>query len=152
MKFMNLWSSSYKSKQGNLGLGKAISLFSEIGLTILLPLNDTQDYDLAVDLGGILKRISVKTTRFMSKSGKFKVLLKRCGGSSGKSKITLFNNNSSDFLFCYTKNNEAYVIPTRIITVKGSLTLTESLDLYKVLKDGKINLSALEEILDVEAP
>jgi len=150
MKLIDPWNSPYKSKQGNIGLGKSISIFSEAGITVLLPLNDTQDYDLVIDFNG-LKRISVKTTKHTD-HGKYTVLLKRSGGSSKTRKVTLFNNKNSDYLFCYTKKDDGYLIPTKIITVKNSLTLTEKLDCYKIYSGGKINLSALEEILNVEAP
>ena len=53
----------YQSLQGNLGLGKAIEYFTSHNITVALPLNDTQSYDLIADFNGGLQRISVKTSR-----------------------------------------------------------------------------------------
>lgn len=40
----------YQSIQGNLGFGKAIEYFTSYGITVALPLNDTQKYDL-IEIG-----------------------------------------------------------------------------------------------------
>lgn len=37
--------------KGNIALGRAIQYFTSKGYTVLLPLNDAQDYDLAFDNG-----------------------------------------------------------------------------------------------------
>ena len=150
MKLIDPWTSPYKSKQGNIGLGKAISLFTMAGITVLLPLNDTQDYDLVIDFGKLL-RVSVKTSRALDKGkNNYVILLKRCGGNINK--VKNFNSTTSDLLLCYTKSDTIYLIPTNVIQVKTSLTLNKSLDKYKVFSEGKLNSSALEEILNVEAP
>lgn len=47
-----------------MGLGKAIEYFTSNNITIALPLNDTQKYDLIADFNGKLQRISIKTSRF----------------------------------------------------------------------------------------
>lgn len=74
---MNPWESNYKSHQGNVGLGRAIAYYTEKGYTVMLPLNDTQKYDLVIDKDGLLQRVSVKTTQFIAnKKNEFSVLLK----------------------------------------------------------------------------
>lgn len=124
---MNAWESDYKSHQGNLGLGRAIAYYT----TNCIPLNDTQKYDIAIDRDG-LKRVSVKTTQYLSKSGNYEVLLKNCGGSSGQSKIRHFDNSTCDILFIVVVNGDMYEIPSSEITVKSTLTLTDKWDKYKV--------------------
>lgn len=57
-----MWGSSYKSLQGNLGLGQAIAFFTSRGIPVSIPLNDTQKYDLVAEINGVLKKISIKTT------------------------------------------------------------------------------------------
>lgn len=146
MKLIDPWTSPYKSKQGNIGLGKAISLFTQAGITVLLPLNDTQDYDIVIDFGKLLK-VSVKTSKYIDKSNNYVILLKRCGGN--KNKVKTFDNTASDLLLCYTKSDTIYLIPTRTIQVKTSLTINKSLDKYKVFSEGRLNLNTLEEILNV---
>lgn len=42
----------YQSIQGNIGLGKAIEYFTSHGITVAIPLNDTQKYDLIADFNG----------------------------------------------------------------------------------------------------
>ena len=128
----NPWVSNYKSEQGTFGLGTAIMFFTSISLTVLLPLNDTQKYDLAVDMHGELKRIQVKTTQYKAKSGNYVVLLKNSGGSSGKSITRLFDNKSCDYLFILTKSDDMYLIPSSVIKCKNALTLTEDMDKFKV--------------------
>ena len=64
---MNAWNSDYKSHQGNLGLGRAIAYYTANCVPVLIPLNDTQKYDIAIDKEG-LKRVSVKTTQHQTRS------------------------------------------------------------------------------------
>lgn len=132
------WSSNYKSHQGNAGLGMAIAYYTQHCIPVMIPLNDTQKYDLVVDFDGDLKRVSVKTTQRLNDSAKhFVVQLKNSGGSSGKSKIRNFNNKDCDILFVLTKNHTMYQIPSEEIKVHTSLVLTEEYDKYIVwLHDG----------------
>lgn len=77
-------SNIYQSVQGNMGLGKAIEYFTSNNITIALPLNDTQKYDLIADFNGKLQRISIKTSRFSQNNKSYFVALKNSGGASGK--------------------------------------------------------------------
>lgn len=127
------WSSEYKSHQGNLGLGRAIAYYTSNCIPVLLPLNDTQKYDLVVDKEGRLLRVSVKTTQGLNKSGEnYVVQLKNSGGSSGKSVIRNFDNSSCDILFVVTRDNTIYEIPTSEVNVKSALTLTHDWDSFIV--------------------
>lgn len=128
---MDAWNSSYKSHQGNLGLGAAIAYYTSKCIPISIPLNDTQGYDLIID-DGTLKRVQIKTTKYKSKSGDFMVQLRNTGGSSGKSVIRLFDKSKSDVLFVLTKDGDRYEIPTSVINVINSLTLNEKFDVFKV--------------------
>lgn len=96
----------YQSLQGNLGLGKAIEYFTSQGITVALPLNDTQKYDLIADINGKLQRISVKTSRSTKNNISYTVQLRNTGGSSGLSRIRKFENDSCDYLFIYTANEK----------------------------------------------
>ena len=128
---MDAWNSSYKSHQGNLGLGAAIAYYTSKCIPVSIPLNDTQGYDLIID-DGTLKRVQIKTTKYKSKSGDFMVQLRNTGGSSGKSVIRLFDKSKSDILFVLTKDGDRYEIPTSVINVINSLTLNEKFDVFKV--------------------
>lgn len=128
------WSSNYKSHQGNAGLGMAIAYYTQHCIPVMIPLNDTQKYDLVVDIDGDLKKVSVKTTQGLNKSSKhFVVQLKNCGGSSGKGKIRNFDKKDCDILFVLTKDKTMYQIPSDKIDVHTSLVLTDEFDKYIVL-------------------
>lgn len=128
---MNAWESEYKSHQGNLGLGRAIAYYTSQCIPVLIPLNDTQKYDIAVDKDG-LKRVSIKTTQGQAPSGNYEVQLKNSGGSSGQSKIRNFDNTTCDIVFIVVITGDMYEIPASEINVKSSLTLTSQWDKYKV--------------------
>ena len=113
----------YQSLQGNLGLGKAIQYFTSQGITVALPLNDTQKYDLIADFNGKLQRISVKTSRSTKNGISFGVQLRNTGGSSGNWKTRLFDKDSCDYVFVYTVNEELYLIPTNIIEATNTITV-----------------------------
>lgn len=122
----------YQSIQGNIGLGKAIEYFTSQGFTVCLPLNDTQKYDLVVDIDNHLQRISVKTSRFKDTNTSYSVLLKNCGGASGKSKTRLFDNNNCDFVFVLTADDKMYLIPAREIPAKHSISIGNKYTEYEV--------------------
>ena len=133
---MNPWTSEYKSHQGNIGLGRAIAYYTSKGVPVLIPLNDTQSYDLVVEKDGKLQKVSVKTTRGMNKDHTYyEVQLKNSGGSSGKSVIRNFDNTTCDIVFITTIEGILYEIPSKEIKVKSALTLTPKWDKYKVSLD-----------------
>ena len=57
---MNPWTSEYKSHQGNIGLGRAIAYYTSKGVPVLIPLNDTQPYDLVVEKMENYKKYQLK--------------------------------------------------------------------------------------------
>lgn len=123
----------YMSKQGNLGLSKAIHFFVSNGYTVSIPINDTQKYDLVVEINGELKRVQVKTSRCTNKNKTSHcVLLKNCGGSSGKSIIRHFNNKSCDYLFVYCSNECCYLIPSEKIQCRSQINVGIKYKEYEV--------------------
>ena len=129
-----VWFSDYKSKQGNIGLGQAIAYYMSKGYVVLLPINDTQSYDLVVDKldGNGLRRVSVKTTRFKRNKRSYIVQLSNTGGSSGNNKIRYFDSNSSDLIFIYTISQEIWEIPSKDIVAKRSINLGEKYNKYRI--------------------
>lgn len=129
----------YQSIQGNMGLGKAIEYFTSQGITVALPLNDTQKYDLIADFNGGLQRVSVKTSRFSRTGTSYEVALKNSGGASGKSVIRNFDNTSCDYVFIYTADEKTYLIPSEEIDAKSGITVgnkyTEYIVKAKTLKE-----------------
>lgn len=138
------WKSNYKSNQGTFGLGMAIAYFTSKAISVSIPLNDTQKYDLVADIDG-LKKIQVKTTRYKAHSGNYEVLLRNSGGSSGKSKIKLFDNSSCDYLFVLTNSMDMYLIPSKVIKTKNTLTLTGEFEKYKVSNSSSTSERVIDE-------
>ena len=130
----DVWFSNYKSKQGNIGLGQAIAYYMSKGFVVLLPINDTQPYDLVVDKfdGNGLQRVSVKTTRQVSDSGNYHVGLGNTGGSSGKCRVRYFDNSTCDLVFIYTISQEKWEIPSKDIEAKREITLYEKYNKYRI--------------------
>ncbi len=129
----------YQSIQGNMGLGKAIEYFTSQGITVALPLNDTQKYDLIADFNGGLQRVSVKTSRYSRTGTSYEVELKNAGGASGRSVIRTFDNTSCDYVFIYTADEKTYLIPSEKIETKNGITVgnkyTEYIVKAKILKE-----------------
>ena len=112
----------YQSKQGNLGLGKAIGYFVSKGIPVSIPLNDTQPYDLVVDIDNELKKVSVKTSRNTNNGISYSVQLRNTGGNrTGSIRQVPFDKNSCDLLFIYTADEKMYLIPSSIVTAVNSI-------------------------------
>lgn len=122
----------YLSLQGNVGLGKAIEYFTSKSIPISIPLNDTQKYDLVIDMNSKLYRVSVKTSVHKNKSGSYEVLLKNCGGASGRSISRPFDNVTCDYVFVLLGNNKTYLIPSDKIESKCSITIGNKYTEYEV--------------------
>lgn len=125
----------YLSLQGNVGLGKAIEYFTSKSIPVSIPLNDTQKYDLVIDMDNKLYRVSVKTATHIDESGSYNVYLKNSGGSSGKGKIRPFDNQSCDYLFVLSGDNKTYFIPSSVITAKHGIVLGAKYAQYIVTSD-----------------
>lgn len=128
---MNPWESKYKTNQGNVGLGRAIAYYTSKGITVMVPLNDAQKYDLVID-DGALKRVSIKTTKSKDIRGNFIVQLKNTTLGSNHNTIRRFDNTSSDVLFVVTRDFSMYEIPTSEIRNTCALALTDKYNRYRV--------------------
>lgn len=111
-----------KLKQGNVGLGIAISWFTMNGCIVSIPLNDIQEYDLIVDFGDCEpKLIQVKTTNTKERS-KYKVQLKTTSKS--------FKDNRSHYLFVVDGDGTKYLIPRKEITSSSAIALGDNYSQY----------------------
>lgn len=109
-------------KQGDIGVGWAIAHLSQIG-TVSIPLTDSQEYDLIVDIENEgLFRVQVKTTSFRVPSGSYNVSLTVKGGNKSSSKIKEFDKTKVDLVYVLTSEGTEYLIPVSEIG-KGSITL-----------------------------
>lgn len=122
-------------KQGDVGLGIAIGWFVSKGFTVCIPLTDSQEYDLVVDMGVGLKKVQVKTTKHLSNNRQsFVVALRTMGGNrSGINKIKYIDPTKLDYLFILTMSGTKYLIPIADIgIVRNELTLSSVWNQYKV--------------------
>ncbi len=119
-------------KQGDAGLGVAISYFARRGDCINIPLTDSQEYDLIVDCGGTLRRIQVKTTNYKNSTGTYTVELRTTGGNKSRNSAKLFDEQAVDFLFVLAGDGGQYLIPSSSIKTKQSLSLGDKYGSFKV--------------------
>jgi len=120
-------------KQGDVGLGLAIGWFSSLGHTVCVPLTDSQDYDLIVDIDGKIHRVQVKTTTYKSEYGIFTTNLSVKGGNrTSVGKVKKFDSNKVDNVFIVTSDDEYYFIPASQIEAKHNISLGTKWIQYKV--------------------
>ncbi len=122
-------------KQGDVGLGICISHFCSLGYTVSIPLTDSQDYDLIVEIPELgLQKVQVKTTNSKSPSGKYVVALRITGGNSKSNFVNKLNTEIVyDQLFVLTADGDKYLIPKNIIKdIKTSINLSGNYLQYKL--------------------
>ena len=117
-------------KQGDLGLGKAIGWLCSKGFTVSLPLTDSQDYDLIVDISDKLCRVQVKTTSYF-RDGAFNINLSVKGGNRSYNTIKQFDKTKVEYVFAVTSNDDMYFIPSEVITAKSNMNLGKKYKEYK---------------------
>lgn len=133
-------------KRGDIGLGMAIGVLTAKGATVSLPLTDSQDYDLIVDLDGALQRVQVKTVSY-HRHGYFQVNLACRGGNRSKNAATKKNSGMAyDLFFVVTENGDCYLIPKSQLTAEYSFALTEEWDTYRVADMGGSLCSGLRKV------
>lgn len=119
-------------KQGDAGIGAAIAFFTSNGYPVSIPLTDSQEYDLVIDIDGCLKKVQVKTVYHRNKWNWFCVHLRTCGGNRSFSTYKMFDNSLVDFLFIVTENCDKYFIPAMVIKVRNTLVLGHRMERYKL--------------------
>lgn len=100
-------------KKGDAGLGCAIGYFCSKGYGVSIPLTDSQDYDLVVELDdGALKKVQVRSTWHKGKSGAYSVPLRVLGGNSKKNFVHKKGTDVIyDLLFAMCGDGSCYLIP-----------------------------------------
>lgn len=119
-------------QKGNAGIGAAIAYFTRQGNNVLIPLTDSQDYDLVVDIDGFLNKVQIKYTSQKAPSGNYKIALRSISGSSRQEYKTVQDTNI-DYLFCVTEIGDTYLMPITELTHSSTITITDDFVLkYKV--------------------
>lgn len=113
------------SKQkGNIGIGMAIAHFTKLGLTVSLPLTDSQDYDIIVDIYGALQKVQVKYTASKATSNHYIVPLRSISGTTRKIYKTIIETDI-DILFIYSEDGNSYCLSINDLSNVNMLTLNE---------------------------
>lgn len=119
--------------QGNIGVASAISYFSRLCYTVSIPLNDSQDYDLIVDIDNVLHKVQVKTTKHKSPSDCYVASLKSSGGTNGSIYGRVCESNCT-LLYILCNNGDTYLIPYNAYKDNtNSITLGEKYFEYLVI-------------------
>ena len=118
----------------NIAWGRWIQYFTRIGCTVLLPLSDAQDYDIAINNGKTIDRIQVKYTSQKSDSGYYHCKLYTCGhkDSNGKSYKKPTNYNKIDYFWFTNELKEDWLIPISELVNQKTITLNEDRKKFKV--------------------
>ena len=119
-------------KKGNVGIGAAIAYFTKLGCTVSIPLTDSQEYDLIVDMDGVLKKVQVKTTSQRKGDGPYRVQLRTCGGNQSFHTVKHFNGGLVDLMFILTASGERYLMPTNDKSPKSNMVLGEKYREFRV--------------------
>lgn len=116
---------------GNSSLGIAIAYFSSHGYTVSIPLNDTQDYDLIVEMQNKLYRVQVKGTKCKTKFGIFQASLRSFGGTKG-TVYKRVKDTSIELVFIVTSNLDKYLIPKDDIKNGNAISLGKKYQQYRL--------------------
>ena len=92
---------------GRVGLSMAINYFTNKGYTILIPLNDTQWYDLVIEKNGKFQTVQCKATQ----TNNSEIGLRSTGGTKGVEYDNVTNHTELDYLFCVDKDLSMWCIP-----------------------------------------
>lgn len=117
-------------QRGNAGIGLAIGYYSTNGYTVSVPLNDTQDYDIIVDNGTLLK-VQAKFSSQKSKYGFSIVPLRSLGGTTGAVYKRVIDTDV-DVIFFANPDGEMWSIPKNIVTQQSTINLGKKFDKYRV--------------------
>lgn len=112
-------------KQGEVGLGAAIAYFTRQGITVCIPISESQRYDLVIEEGVELKKVQVKTTYYKKPSGLYEAALKTSGGNQSSSHIKKLDKEAIDYLFVLTEDGQQYLIPSAEIKGTSAIILGE---------------------------
>jgi hypothetical protein len=98
------------------------------GFKVLKPIGDRLTYDLAVDLGGRLLRLQVKSAWFSKKINAYAVDVRRTKTNRRHMLRSRYNSNDFDFAILYIDDLSVfYVMPVSIfLSYASTITLIEA--------------------------
>jgi hypothetical protein len=120
--------------KGNIALGNCIQYLANNGFTVLIPLNDAQDYDLAFDNADKICTIQCKYTSQKYSSGNyfFKLYVRGHKNKDGVSYEKYPDYDKIDYYFVTTGDNKSYLIPTNEISHNKTYTINKKSEKYLI--------------------
>ena len=111
-------------KQGDAGLGQAIAFFTLKGYNVALPLTDSADWDMIVEIDGVLKKVQVKTSTQLGLNGHMVFEGSVSGGNKSSSTVKLIKDQDWDLVFLHhLVTGKQALIPKSEITTKNRISL-----------------------------
>ena len=119
-------------KQGDAGLGQAIAYFTMKGYEVALPLTDSADWDLVVEMDNSLKRVQVKTSTSFNAQGTMKFEAAVRGGNKTSSSTKIIQEQQWDLIFlCHLVTGKTALIPKDKLETSNQINLGSSKCKYK---------------------
>jgi len=113
-------------KQGDAGLGQAIAYFTMQGYDVALPLTDSADWDLIVEIDGELKRVQVKSSSQMRNDIMIFDAAVKGGNKTEKSSCKTIQQQQWDLIFLHHLiTGKQALIPKESLTTGGQINLGE---------------------------
>ena len=124
-------SNNNPKKQGDIGEAMAIYQLTKAGYTVSIPICDSAKYDLIVELGGVMLRVQVKTSRYRIKSGNYEFNL--ATSFSNTARTTRVNREKEDYdaLFCAGCSGDFWFVPEASISSKKSVVMGTKYTAFK---------------------
>jgi len=115
------------TQQGNIGLSRAIYEFSRLGYAILVPLTDSNEYDLVIEKDGVFARVQCKTSSTTYKNQFVINLLKIDKKQNVHKRATKY-----DWLFVLTSDDECFFIPHRRVNLPQRSSTNSKFSQYRL--------------------
>jgi hypothetical protein len=122
-------------KQGDAGLGQAIAYFTMKGYDVALPLTDSADWDMIVEIDGLLKRVQVKTsTSFNAQNTmKFEAAVRGGNKSSSNHSSKKIEQQQWDLIFlCHLVTGKQALIPKEKLETSNQINLGKKYEEYLI--------------------
>lgn len=116
--------------KGKAGLSMAIAYYGSNGYTVLLPLDDTQDYDLVVEKDNIFQKVQVKATGYYRGTNLNRIVsLRNTGGTRGEVYGRVIES-SADILFVLTDEKRIFEYKVKDLNQGSTLNLNDAYEIF----------------------
>jgi hypothetical protein len=111
-------------KQGDAGLGQAIAYFTMKGYDVALPLTDSADWDMIVEIDNTLKRVQVKTSSQIRGNVAIVDASVKGGNRSFSKPSKTISDQHWDLIFVHHLiTGQQALIPKEALTTSGQISL-----------------------------